>query len=730
MTPEPLPCPFTLERRFRLNSVLGHGSLGLVYRAEDLEVGDEVAVKELAPLGTHRGADGRLEWADYGEAKAGHLRRVYVEDAEALRSARLPRVPIPRAAFQSLGTAFVVRPFNPEADPLQGLIAHHGPMRAGAVLDVVFQLTETLERAHRARRLHRNLKPSNVLLTPDGQAMLVDFGGVREWLLDATQHPAVLTSLVFAAPEQLLRRGYRGPATDVYGLAAVAHAMMYGLPPVPPTERDPDRPLLPAPAFFDEEHRTLVAAIERGLALAYADRPQTMAEFRDLLATPPASARPSPRLAELDDQALRLKNLRFKPMECPGGGVLGRPKPLKRGACPVCRQGVVTLRALSPRLCPVCRVGILHESANRPNGGTCPCCRLGTLHAAKGSFFRRDKQLACDACGAVFSGEPAAMLLLDPGHAPHDLPVGASLPWEEWLRSAAIPRPLLRCDGCRASFGDEPTGNRRRLADHPARDVSRHPDEWARIAVGLDPECGNAECASCKADFFVDGEQVTVLDANWDPYEFFARHAGRLHTLDDLCWIGAGKESGNPGLLDATGSTEFDEEGGYLRLVRTDVRPIARYVGRLETLEDWHRLAHGLPRRGHEADLTATLDAGVREAFRTGFIPFDSRRPELLWRGEAERIEEAADGEADRHRGTLQVTKEAITFGGLIRKWKIPTDAVESARADGDSLLLSLKGESGLVEFVIGALDFTADLMSGPRTLRLDAGDLAARLAG
>lgn len=729
MTPEPLPSQTTLERRFRLIAVLGQGNLGIVYRAEDLDVGDEVVVKELAPLGTRRGGESRLEWADYGEVKAGHLRRVFVEDAEALRTAHLPRVPVPRAAFQSLGTAFVARAYNPAADPLQGLLSLRGPLPAEAVLDVLLQLTETLERAHRARRLHRNLKPGNVLLTPGGEADLVDFGGVREWLLDATQHPAILTSLVLAAPEQLQRRGYRGPATDVYGLAATAHAMLYGVPPTSPTEREPNRPLLPIPTFFDEAHRTLVAAIERGLSLAYADRPQTMAEFRDLLATRPGTVTSGPRLAELDDRALRLKNLRFKPMECPGGGVLDRPKPLKRGACPVCRQGVVTLRDLSARLCPVCRVGILQAAPNKPNGGTCPCCRLGTLHAAKGSLFRRDKHLDCDACGAVFSGGAAGMLLLDAGHAPNDLPIGATLPWDEWLRSAALPRPLLRCDACRARFADEPSGNRRRIADHPSRDVARHPDEWARIAVGLDPECGNAVCKACKADFFVDGEQVTVLDASWDPYGFFARHAGRLHTLDDLCWIGAGKESGNPGLLASTGNTEFDEEGGYLRLVRTDVRPIARFVGRLETLEDWHRLAHGLPRRGHEAELWDALDAGIREAFRTGAIPFDSRRPELLWRGEADRVEEAADGEASRHRGNLQVTKEEIAFGGLIRKWKVPTDAVESARADGDSLLLSLKGERAFVEFEIGALDFTADMMSGPRTLRLDASDLAARLS-
>ncbi|MCW5942492.1 MAG: hypothetical protein KIS66_09690 [Fimbriimonadaceae bacterium] len=729
MTPEPLPPDTLLARRFRLLSVLGQGSLGIVYRAQDLDVGDEAVVKELAPLGSRRAPDGRLEWPDYGEVKAGHLRRVFVEDAESLRTARLPRVPTPRAAFQGLGTAFVARASVPGSDPLQTLIGHQGPLPVEAILDVLLQLTETLERAHRLRRLHRNLKPANILLASSGDAALVDFGGVREWLLDATHHPAMLTSLALAAPEQLQPRGFRGPATDVYGLAATAHAMLYGVPPTPPPERDPNRPLLPAPGFFDDSHRILVAALERGLALAYADRPQTVAEFRDLLTRRPSAARPGPSLAELDDRALRLKTLRFRPMECPGGGILDRPKPLKRGVCPVCRKGAVLLRELSPRLCPACRVGVLHPAPNKPNGGSCPCCRTGTLHAHTPSLLKRVKHFDCDACGAAFTGKPEALVLSGPGHAPHAHAPGSSATWDEWLARASLGRPLLRCDGCGTRFVDEPSGNRRHLADHPSRDQSRHPDEWSRIAAGLDPECGNAVCNACKADFFVDGDQVTALDATWDPYGFFARHAGRLHTWDDLCWIGAGKESGNPGLVSSSGTTEFDEESGYLRLVHTELPALARFAGRLETLEDWHRLAHGLPRRGHEAELLDALDQGIRAALRRGDLPFDSRRPEVLWRGEAERIEESADGEASRHKGNLLVTKDEVSFGGLLRKWRVPTDAVEAARADHDSLLLTLKGEDAIVEFEIAPLEFTADMMSGPRTLRLDAQDLAARLS-
>ncbi len=710
VTPAPLSLETVLDRRFRVVGVLGQGPMGLVYEALDAQGDLPVVVKELAPYGTTRAESGHVVWGVPAETSR-QAARLFVEDAERIRRAHPPRVPPVRGAFHERSTAYVVRPYDADALPLQTLLDRGEPLGLDATLDILMQLIETLERAHARRLLHRGLKPSNVLLGPRGDAWVVDFGLTRDWLVD--RQVLRLGQPLFAAPEQRAPLHLRGAATDVFGLSAIAYAMAFGIPPHLDSVQGGRSPV--AAALLPESHRRLVRAIEAGLEPAMSERPATVAAFRAMLVEGVADRRDPEGVSELDARLVRIQRLKHAPNESPGGGVLERPKPLKAKVCPVCAVGTIVKRPIHERLCPACRVGVVHLRKHTLGHGPCPVCRYGLLKAATKNPFRKTRW-ACG-CGARFEGTAQALTQTAPENAHAD----EARPYDLWLAMAERGNAAMVCDGCQATFDLDGDRWRRIGTDH---EISRYPDEWARLAAGLPADCGNAVCNACGADCFVEDDSVTVLDAERDPFGFVERHVGRPFTWEELRWVGAGKESGQAGWVCLATGTEFDEESGLLRLVRTQLPALHRFVGRLETVDDWHRLAHGLPLAREDDTLRANLPEALRQAYRTGALDVDGRD----WSGPATRV--LADGDDVREVGAQLVIGEGqLVFGGLLRKFKMPVDAASSWHAKGHSLLAELK-DGGVEEWVVEPLQWTVALESGKHTVTLTSEDLALRLTG
>src|SRR5690606_14117615 len=95
-----------------------------------------------------------------------------------------------------------------------------------------------LAEVHRGNVLHRDIKPDNILLKPDGSAVLVDFGAARTAAAEVSGMTRTAASSAWCAPyEQYDSHGRQGPWTDIYGLAATLYRAVSGAPPV----KSPDR---------------------------------------------------------------------------------------------------------------------------------------------------------------------------------------------------------------------------------------------------------------------------------------------------------------------------------------------------------------------------------------------------------------------------------------------------------------------------------------------------------
>jgi hypothetical protein len=208
----------TVAGRYRLGTVIGRGGMGTVWRGEDTLLGRDVAVKEVE-LPSHLDADDRRR------ARA----RVLREARAAARLSHPASVTVYDVAEDD-GTVHLVMELL-EAPTLAEVVRSNGPLSPARAAEVGVELAGALAAAHREGIVHRDVKPSNVVLLPEGGVRLTDFGIAS--LKDdpsITATGMVMGSPSYMAPEQATGQT-SGPAVDAWGLGATLYFAVEGEPP-------------------------------------------------------------------------------------------------------------------------------------------------------------------------------------------------------------------------------------------------------------------------------------------------------------------------------------------------------------------------------------------------------------------------------------------------------------------------------------------------------------------
>ena len=201
----------TFGGRYQLHSRIAVGGMGEVWRAVDLVIGREVAIKILKD--EYLGHPGFLERF---RAEARHAALVNHEGIASVYD-----------YGEEEGSAYLVMEMVP-GQPLSTILEEKKSLPTNQVLDIVAQTAAALAAAHKVGLVHRDIKPGNLLITPEGRVKITDFGIARI----ADQVPLTATGQVMGTVQYLSPEQASGhpasPATDIYSLGIVAYEALAG----------------------------------------------------------------------------------------------------------------------------------------------------------------------------------------------------------------------------------------------------------------------------------------------------------------------------------------------------------------------------------------------------------------------------------------------------------------------------------------------------------------------
>jgi serine/threonine protein kinase len=254
-----------LAGRYRPLQVLGTGGMARVFLAEDQRLGRRVAVKRLhadSPEDTAR----RFEREARLGASLNHPNLVSVYDVD------------------TDGESVLIVMEYVEGPTLSQEV-ESGPLAPARVADIVGQVAGALDQVHAQGIVHRDVKPANILLRPDGMAKLADLGiALAAETTQITVSGTVLGTAAYMAPEQLDGSDV-GPAADIYSLAAVAFEALsgrkarQGTSPMEVAHRVVNDPPPDLRAAWPDAPPAAAAALTRGMAMEPADRQHRAGEL-------------------------------------------------------------------------------------------------------------------------------------------------------------------------------------------------------------------------------------------------------------------------------------------------------------------------------------------------------------------------------------------------------------------------------------------------------------------
>ena len=233
-----LPVGTVLADKYLIGRALGQGGFGITYLGLEVNLNMVVCVKEFYPSSTVNRDSSQSMVVNCNtqtmEASYATSRERFIREAKSLAKFRdVPQIVSIYEFFQMNNTAYMVMEFVAGVDMVKYLRQRGGRLPMGQVLQLLQPVMVALTKVHDANLIHRDISPDNIMIQPNGEAKLLDFGAARS--VDNPDMEQMLTHSTeaiikngFAPMEQYASRGSLGPWTDVYAMSATIYYCLTG----------------------------------------------------------------------------------------------------------------------------------------------------------------------------------------------------------------------------------------------------------------------------------------------------------------------------------------------------------------------------------------------------------------------------------------------------------------------------------------------------------------------
>lgn len=296
---------------------LGDGGFGITYLAEQTILGRKVAIKELflSKICTRDGNTVTVPTDGIRDEFDKQLHNFLKEARNIAKMRHSGIVPV-IDMFEENGTAYYVMEYFSRGSLAQLQKSRPGGrLQESEALRYIRQIADALSYVHSKNLLHLDLKPGNILLDDNNNAILIDFGICKHY--DESGNITVSTNSIetsrtpgYAPFEQYIALNLKqfSPSTDIYSLGATFYKLLTGNTPPPANERYYDDTIPPLP---DEISASTRRAIEQAMRMDKRQRPQNIDEFLALLDASPTSADKSDETTKInpDDVEVTIPNI-------------------------------------------------------------------------------------------------------------------------------------------------------------------------------------------------------------------------------------------------------------------------------------------------------------------------------------------------------------------------------------------------------------------------------------
>ncbi len=286
-SPNYLQLRTVLQNKYIVGRALGQGGFAITYLAWDINLGVKLAIKEYFPLDLVYRIPGNnlvIAHSKSQDAIFAHDMEKFLQEARTLaRFMDHPNIVSVTDFFQANRTAYLVMHYIDGMTMRQHLAQSGEKLPFNTTMKIMMPVMDALRVIHEANLLHRDISPENILISPKGRVMLIDFGAARTSASGRDDSLSVVMKPGYTPEEQYRSRGVQNPATDIYAVAATIYRSVSGQMPPNSLDRLAEDTLVPPSAMGIKIDSNAENALLKAMAVKSSGRFQNIADFQRAL---------------------------------------------------------------------------------------------------------------------------------------------------------------------------------------------------------------------------------------------------------------------------------------------------------------------------------------------------------------------------------------------------------------------------------------------------------------